>query len=126
MQRRLQVTGHAHRLPVDLALFYQSLATAAVVFVPALFIEGLETDWTVELLGSLLWLSFGVSLMAYAFMWMLIERMDATRVASLFYFGPPVTMLMAWAAFGDELLTSDLVGLGIIAVGVFLTHFRGR
>jgi threonine/homoserine efflux transporter RhtA len=54
--------------------------------------------------------------MAYALMWLLITRMDATRVASLFYFGPPVTMLMGWAAFGDRLLITDWVGLGVTAV----------
>ena len=49
---------------------------------------------------------------------------NATRVASLFYFGPPVTMLMAWAAFGDRLLTTDVAGLGIIAIGVVLTQMK--
>jgi len=48
--------------------------------------------------------------------------MDATRVASLFYLGPPVTMLMAWIAFGDRVLMTDIVGLGVVAVGVLLSQ----
>ena len=105
-------------------MLFRSLGTALAVTIPAFLFEGLATEWTPVFTGALLWLILGVSLMAYAFMWLLIARIDATRVASLFYFGPPVTMLMAWAAFGDHLLTTDLIGLGIIAVGVILTQMK--
>ncbi|MFP4204470.1 MAG: DMT family transporter [Opitutales bacterium] len=124
VQRRMQVRRHTKRLEVDVGLFYQCLGTALAATLPALFMEGLATDWTPVFVGSMLWLILGVSLAAYALMWLLIERIDATRVASLFYFGPPVTMLMAWAAFGDTLLVTDLIGLGIIAVGVFFTQSK--
>ena len=50
----------------------------------------------------------------------------AFTIASLFYFGPPVTMIMAWIAFGDTLQTSDLVGLAVIAAGVLLVHGAGH
>lgn len=124
LQRRLQVQRHAYRLSVDLGLFYQCLGTALAVTIPAFLLEGLATEWAPIFTGALLWLILGVSLAAYALMWLLIERIDATRVASLFYFGPPVTMLMAWAAFGDRLLATDLVGLGVIAAGVVMTQMK--
>ncbi len=124
IQRRLQVQRHAYRLALDVGLFYQCLGTALAVTLPAFLLEGLATEWTPMFIGALLWLILGVSLMAYALMWLLIARIDATRVASLFYFGPPVTMLMGWAAFGDRLLTTDLVGLGVIAVGVIMTQMK--
>ncbi|HHP7233804.1 MAG TPA: DMT family transporter [Desulfobacterales bacterium] len=124
IQRRLQVQRHADRLAVDLGLFYQCLGTALAATIPAFLLEGLVTEWSPLFMGALLWLTLGVSLGAYALMWILIERIDATRVASLFYFGPPVTMLMAWAAFGDSLLATDLIGLGVIAVGVIITQMK--
>jgi drug/metabolite transporter (DMT)-like permease len=124
IQRRLQVQRHAYRLAVDVGLFYQCLGTALAVTIPAFLLEDLATEWTPIFMGALLWLILGVSLMAYALMWLLIVRIDATRVASLFYFGPPVTMLMAWAAFGDRLLVTDLVGLGVIALGVIITQMK--
>ncbi|MFO7963109.1 MAG: DMT family transporter [Desulfobacterales bacterium] len=124
IQRRLQVQRHDYRLAVDLGLFYQCLGTALAVTIPAFYFEHLATEWKPLFVGALLWLILGVSLMAYALMWLLIERIDATRVASLFYFGPPVTMLMAWAAFGDRLLATDLVGLGVIAAGVAITQMK--
>jgi len=126
IQRRLEVRKQAARLPLDLGLFYQSLGAALVVTLPAMLGEGLPVEWNATFVWSMLWLIVGVSLGAYALMWLLITRIDATRVASLFYLGPPVTMLMAWAAFGDQLLTTDIVGLGVIAAGVALTTSSPR
>lgn len=126
IQRRTEVRGGVGRLGVDVALFYQSLGAVLAVTVPAADLEGLAVEWTPVFVGAMLWLILGVSLMAYALMWMLIARMDATRVASLFYFGPPVTMVMAWMAFGDRILVTDLVGLGVIAVGVLLAQRERR
>ncbi|HBQ58741.1 MAG TPA: EamA/RhaT family transporter, partial [Balneolaceae bacterium] len=40
--------------------------------------------------------------------------------------GPPVTMLMAWMAFGDTLLLTDLTGLFIVFIGVLLTQAKNR
>ncbi len=124
LQRRVELTGKDLSLPADVSLFYQSLGTALAVTVPALLLEKLTTQWNVELLGSLAWLVLGVSLGAYALMWQLIARIDAPRVASLFYLGPPVTMLMAWLAFGDTLRSTDLAGLGIVLSGVLITYMR--
>jgi drug/metabolite transporter (DMT)-like permease len=124
IQRRMEVSAGSHKLPVDLALFYQSLATFVALAFPAILIENLSTLWQAEFTWSLLWLTFAVSLGAYALMWLLIERIDATRVASLFYLGPPVTMFMAWLAFGDSVQLMDIVGLSVVFVGVMLSQGR--
>jgi len=122
IQRKMQVANTSNRLPVDLALFYQSLATTIALAVPAILLEHLQTEWNAKFIYTLLWLVIGVSMGAYALMWLLIERIDATRVASLFYFGPPVTMLMAWIAFGDTLRLTDIIGLIVVLIGVVLTQ----
>ena len=122
IQRRLEIKNMTYRLPVDLALFYQSLATALGVTIPAIFIENLATEWEPLFWVSMLWLVFGVSLAAYGLMWMLIARIDATRVASLFYLGPPITMLLAWAVFGDRIHQMDLAGVIVVVIGVWLTQ----
>ncbi len=118
IQRRMEVGKGSGKLPVDLALFYQSLATTVALALPAILVEDLATQWEPGFIYSMVWLILAVSLGAYALMWLLIERMDATRVASLFYLGPPVTMVMAWAAFGDTLVFSDVVGLVVVLAGV--------
>jgi drug/metabolite transporter (DMT)-like permease len=124
LQRRVELAGDERRLPADLSLCYQGLGTALAMTVPALLLENLSTQWNAELIGSLAWLILAVSLGAYALMWQLIARIDATRVASLFYLGPPVTMLMAWFAFGDTLRPTDLAGLGIVLAGIAITYLR--
>lgn len=123
VQRRMELKGGAHKLPVDQALFYQSSATALALLLPAIFVESLATRPASEFLYAMTWLILAVSLGAYSLMWLLIERIDATRVASLFYLGPPVTMFMAWFAFGDEVQVMDLVGVSVVFVGVLLTQF---
>jgi drug/metabolite transporter (DMT)-like permease len=126
LQRRREVLGRRD-LPLGSALFYQCAATALVLVVPAMLIEGLATRWTPEFLATMAWLIFAVSLGAYALMWRLLEDLDAARVASLFYLGPPVTMLMGWLAFGDRLQPTDLAGMLIAMLGVTLVYQgRGR
>ncbi|MFW5708274.1 MAG: DMT family transporter [Bacteroidota bacterium] len=126
IQRRMEVKKQKQKLPVDLAMFYQSIATALVLVLPAVFAEKLSIRWEPEFLYAMLWLIFVVSLGAYALMWLLIERIDATRVASLFYLGPPVTMLMAWLVFDDRVLVTDIAGLIIVFAGVLLSQIKKR
>lgn len=126
IQRRMELKTETKKLPIDLTLFYQSLATTAVLALPAIYIEQLYTEWDPVFIYTMIWLILAVSLGAYALMWLLIERIQATRVASLFYFGPPVTMLMAWMAFGDTLQVMDIAGLAIVFLGVLLTQFNNQ
>lgn len=105
-------------------LLIQSVASALVLLPLALGLESMETTWTMPFVGTLAWLILAVSLGAYLLMWVLLNRLEATQVASLFYLGPPVTMLMAWVAFGDTLRWTDAVGLVITAVGVVLVTRR--
>ncbi len=124
IQRKLDISTTNYHLPIDQTLFYQSLATVLALAIPAIFWEKLETQWKPEFIYAMIWLTVGVSLGAYALMWRLLERMDATRVARLFYFGPPVTMLMAWVAFGDTLIMIDIIGLAVVLAGILLTHIK--
>jgi len=119
-QRLRSHSGRA--LPMGTLLLYQSGGSTLALILPALLFEGLATEWTVAFVAALGWVTVLVSLGAYALMWVLIARVDATRVASLFYFGPPVTMLMAWLAFGDPVLVTDWIALAITAVGVVLVQ----
>ena len=126
IQRRIELKKgpETHKLPLDLTLFYQSLATTLALALPAIFIEELSTQWAPEFIYAMIWLIIPVSLGAYGLMWMLIERIDATRVASLFYLGPPVTMFMAWVAFGDQVQMMDVIGITVVFAGVLLTQLN--
>ncbi len=121
IQRRVDINNKKEKLPIDQTLFYQSLATMLALAFPAIFLENLEAEWVPEFTWSMVWLVLAVSLGAYIVMLELIDRLDATRVASLFYLGPPVTMFMAWLAFGDNIKVMDVVGIAVVFLGVFLT-----
>ena len=125
MQRRRERHTAAVRLNDDTTLFYQSAATALALFWPAWLVEDFATAWTLPFIATMSWLILVVSLGAYWTMWRLLVRHDATRVASLFYLSPPVTMLMAWAAFGDRLILTDVIGLAVAGVGVMLVYRLG-
>ncbi len=124
IQRKMEIKDAKARLPIDLSLFYQSVATALALALPAIFVENLQAEWSKEFIGIMLWLVFAVSLLAYTLMWILIKRIDATRVAGLFYLGPPVTMLMAWATLGDTPGSYEIIGLIVVFAGVVLTQWN--
>ena len=122
IQRQMELNKAVNKLRTDQSLFFQSIATVAAAFIPAVFVERLSTDWNMKFTLSLSWLVIGVSLIAYGSMWQLIERISATKVSSLFYLGPPVTMLMAWLLLGDPIKLTDLLGLVIVFFGLSLTQ----
>jgi len=121
-QRQRQYDKSIETVNLDVSLFYQAIGTMIVLAGPAFIFEGMKTEWTSEFIFTISWLTVAVSLGAYYMMWMLIERISATRVASLFYLGPPVTMGMAWILFRDQFETWDIVGLLIIVVGLGITQ----
>jgi len=124
LQRKMDLQKSSQQMPVDLRLLYQSAATALVMILPAWWAESFSATWQPAFIYTMAWLILAVSLGAYALMWMLLKRMDATRVASLFYLGPPVTMFMAWLAFGDTLMITDFIGLSIVFAGVVITNMK--
>ena len=123
-QRKISLEEDYEDIPKGLSLFYQSMATTLAVIFPAILSESLSVDWNPVFISAMIWLVVGVSLGAYTLMWILIDRIDATKVASLFYLGPPVTMLMAWMALGDNVQKMDLLGLGLVFFGVILTYLK--
>ncbi len=125
LQRRWNRRGVGVALPMDRTLFIQSVATAVAMAGPAWWFEGFATRWTAPFVATMGWLIVAVSLGAYWAMWRLLARQEATRVASLFYLSPPVTMVMAWVAFGDAVTVFDLVGLGVAGMGVWLVYRGG-
>ena len=84
IQRQMEMNNTSNKLRTEQMLFFQSIATAAAAFLPAVFVEQLSTNWNMKFTLSLGWLIVGVSLIAYALMWKLIERISATKVSSCF------------------------------------------
>lgn len=124
IQRRKEVKSGRQKLPVDLVMFYQCGATTLLVVFPAFLMEDFSAQWEIPFIYTMIWLVLAVSLGSYVLMWLLLKRIDATRVASLFYLGPPVTMLMTWMFFGDTLQPMDIIGLLVVLAGILLTQIK--
>jgi len=125
LQRRWNRRDVGAALPLDATLFVQSIATTLAMLILAWWVESFAARWTPPFIATMAWLVVAVSLGAYWAMWRLLARQDATRVASLFYLSPPVTMVMAWLAFGDVVSLTDLLGLAVAGIGVWLVYRRG-
>ena len=105
--------------------FLVQYAAAGVVFViGALLFETRAVTWTAEFLFALAWLVFVLSFGAIWLLYFLIRRQAAARVVSLFYLTPPLTALMAYAAFGERLEPLALLGMAVCVAGVFLVNWR--
>ncbi|MBC3375874.1 DMT family transporter [Pseudomonas sp. SWRI92] len=78
---------------------------------------------------SVVWTA-GLSTMGgYGLYWLCLRRATATRVASVLYLSPPITMLWAWAMFDEPLSWLIALGMAVSAVGIWMVmrdEARGR
>jgi len=110
--------------PLALALGMQS-AVAALLFAPLAAWEGsLLPAYDTHFVASVIWFILFSTIGAYGLYWICLRRATATRVSSLIYLTPPVTILWAWLMFGDAILPSTLFGFAICMMGVLLTRNR--
>nr|WP_163500687.1 DMT family transporter [Halomonas socia] len=108
-------------MPLLSGTVVQYLAAGALLGVGALLFESRQIDWTPTFALTLAWLVCILSIAAILLLMALIERGEASRVASLFYLVPPVTALQAWWLFGERLPPIALLGMAIALSGVVMT-----
>jgi drug/metabolite transporter (DMT)-like permease len=58
----------------------------------------------------------------YGFYYLCLMRSGTVRTSSLIYLTPPVTLVWAWAMFGQPMSIYTIVGLGLCLVGVALAR----
>jgi drug/metabolite transporter (DMT)-like permease len=69
---------------------------------------------------SVVWTVGLSTLGGYGLYWICLRRTTATRVASVLYLSPPITLLWAWAMFDEPLSWQMASGMAISAVGIWL------
>lgn len=110
--------------PALSALGVQSFV-AAVLFAPLAAAEGSLVPMTDgRFLAAVAWFVLFSTLGGYGLYWLCLRRSTATRVGSLIYLTPPVTMLWAWAMFAEPMAPAALAGFGLCLLGVFLARPR--
>lgn len=103
----------------------QYLGAANVVGLGVLLFEEGYADWTWELIGVMAWLILALSIGAISLLMMLIRRGAISKVATLFYLVPAVTVTMTWLAFDEALTFIQIGGVGVTVFAVWLATKAG-
>lgn len=97
---------------------YGASGVASVVLM--FLFEPMQVQWSIPMVGALLWSIGPISLGAMTLWFVLLRNGAATQVSSLLYLTPPATAIMAWVLF-DELLTPTIMmGTAVTVAGVYL------
>lgn len=96
-------------------------AASLLVTLPfAIATERMHLDWTPGLLGVLAWAVIVLTGGGISLLFVMIRHGAATKVTSYFYLVPPVTAVMAWLMFGEQLRGTALLGMALTLIGVAL------
>lgn len=99
------------------------MLAALVVTLPFALLETEPMVWHLDLAGAMAWSVVVLTLGGSSLLYLLIQRGEATSVATLLYLVPPCTALMAWALFGEAFTPPMMLGMALTVGGVaFVTH----
>lgn len=96
------------------------MVAALVVCLPLALLEAEPMDWTPALIAAMAWSVGMLTLGGSSLFYLLIQRGEATAVASLLYLVPPCTALMAWALFGESFTPLMTLGMALTVAAVAL------
>lgn len=107
-------------MPLVPALGIQG-AVSALLFAPlAVFEGGLAPSPDAAFRDAVAWFVLFSTLGGYGLYWLCLRRSSATRVGTLIYLTPPVTMIWAAAMFGEPLTATAVGGFALCLIGVAL------
>ena len=111
---------------VDLrsATFVQFIVTTAALAPLAWWVEGFAVVWAWPMLGSIVFLVIGASILAVSALHTLMRHGQATRVTSLFYLTPIFAVALELAMFGVLPSALSLIGIAVTCLGVALVAWR--
>ncbi|MEO1190829.1 MAG: DMT family transporter [Pseudomonadota bacterium] len=126
-------------LAITLAVLYQKLRLTAVPLVAGstlqfvfaaisgaiitlIFEPDAHIVWSEDFIIAFVWLVVVLSIGAIGLFLYLVRQGAASRVSSLFFLVPPVTALIAWPLFGEQLGVVELIGMAVAGLGVALVN----
>jgi drug/metabolite transporter (DMT)-like permease len=111
---------------VDLrsATFIQFIVTIAALAPLAWWVEGFTVNWAWPMVGAIVFLVIGASILAVSALHTLMRRGQATRVTSLLYLTPIFAVALELAMFGVLPSTLSLIGIAVTCLGVALVAWR--
>ena len=112
------------KIASDLSLsgnnFLQALSASIFHLLLALCFEELFINFSNDFILAMSWQIFAVSLGAFLiFMWLLVNN-KANETSTLFFLVPPISALLAFLILEETFTSSDLMGLFLSCLGVFM------
>lgn len=107
-------------VPVLVSLAIQVCVSAVVFVVLAFATDGMQVEPSATLAFAIGWLVLLSGLGGYAAFILCLRRLGATTTSTLLYLTAPVTMLWAWAMFGQAPTAMQWIGLVLVLAGVAL------
>lgn len=109
-------------MPVHQGLCIHTLTGAVLFGLCALASgDGLAPPMTRDFAIGMAWLVLIATFGAYSVYYTALRIFPAAKVSAAIYLSPAVTMLWAWALFGEPLTALMFVGLAVTLAGVWLT-----
>jgi len=107
-------------LPAALAV--QTIMTAVLCSPLAIYNGVFWPQPSLQFLGAVTWAIAFATLGAYGLYYICLMRLGTVRTNSLIYLTPPVTLLWAWAMFGQPISLYTVIGLLLCLAGVYLAR----
>ncbi|MEL7282710.1 MAG: DMT family transporter [Pseudomonadota bacterium] len=101
----------------------QMLVGAVTLLPLSLLFETWVVDWTWQLVAAFTYTTIFPGLVATVIWFFLVQRIGATRAATFHFLNPFLGVAIAAALLGEALNVTDLVGVGVIMVGIFAVQF---
>lgn len=112
--------GGVH-MPVHQSLAIQCLTAAALFGLCLQATDGLAPPTDPHFWFGISWLVLFATFFCYSTYFIALRIYPAAQVSSAIYLSPPVTMIWAWALFGEPLTLAMGLGLAVTLVGVKLS-----
>jgi len=106
--------------------FIQFTTSALLATVCAFLFDTREIIWSNEMIGSLVWSIFCISIGAMSLLFLLIRRGNATKVSSIMYLTPATTAMLAYIFFHEPLTPFIILGTLVTTLGVLLVNQPNR
>ncbi|WP_231572132.1 DMT family transporter [Pontibacillus halophilus] len=102
------------------ALPIQTLTSAVLFTIIGLTTGNATPPATTGFWVAVAWVAVLSTIGGYGFYWLNLKLGSVTRVSSLLYLTPPVTMIWAYLMFGDKIGFLTISGMVICSIGVWI------
>ena len=122
----LLFSRYARGVPAAQANAVQLLSGAVFCGLMMVLFEDVHVQWTAASLGTLAYLTVGVSLGGMGLYLYMLNSGTAGKVAANFYLTPGLTAVFGYVLLGESLSPLALCGFALASVGIWLVNARRK